>query len=106
MRFLFTAAPHDHIKHLRVSSTPSANAETPKKQHSGGGNLVGEGRSFFLCEIGYFQLLCMADKHRFYDLRWTRNSCLRYTKSLSGVLVVFLEGDVLISSAKWRVREV
>lgn len=27
----FTAAPHDRIKHLRVSSTPSTNAETPKK---------------------------------------------------------------------------
>lgn len=54
MRFLFTAAPHDRIKHLRVSSTPSANAETPKKQHSGGGNLVGEGGSFFCVRSGTF----------------------------------------------------
>lgn len=32
----FTAAPHDRIKHLRVSSTLGANAETLKKQHSSG----------------------------------------------------------------------
>ena len=47
MRFVFTAAPHDRIKHLRVSSTPSANAETPKKQHSGGEILLGRAGVFF-----------------------------------------------------------
>lgn len=35
----FTAAPHDRIKHLRLSPTLSANAEAAlkkKKQHSSG----------------------------------------------------------------------
>lgn len=51
MRFLFTAAPHDRIKHLRVSSTSSANAETPKKQHSDGEILLGRAGVFLLDRV-------------------------------------------------------
>lgn len=43
----FTAAPHDRIKHLRLSPTLSANAEPAlkkKKSSTAVGNLVGEGR--------------------------------------------------------------
>lgn len=66
MRFLFTAAPHDRIKHLRVSSTPSGNAETLKKQHSSGKSSWGGQNQEVKCV--YSELLCLANNSMHYEV--------------------------------------